>query len=176
MDFYESIPDVGAKTAVEIGCHRGESAYIASGYVKALWCVDPWNPDIGLHEPGDRCIGDNEYYQFLERMKTQHSLVAIMRMPSLQAAQCVCDGSFDIVYIDGMHDYGNVWQDIVAWYPKVVVGGYIGGHDYNGHPDHEGLCKAVNTLLGEPDSVFRDSSWIFKKTETLELRTTNGTL
>lgn len=53
--------------------------------------------------------------------------------------------NLDFVYIDGAHDYQNVKQDIENYYPKVKVGGIIGGHDIeNGNSkSHEGLTKAV---------------------------------
>ena len=40
----------------------------------------------------------------------------------------VADG-LDFVYIDACHEYSAVKADIAAWYPKVRVGGVLGGHD-----------------------------------------------
>lgn len=36
----------------------------------------------------------------------------------------------DFVYIDGNHEYAFVKKDIELYYPKVKIGGIIGGDDY----------------------------------------------
>jgi len=37
----------------------------------------------------------------------------------------------DLVFIDALHDYESVMQDISLWWPKVRQGGILAGHDYN---------------------------------------------
>jgi SAM-dependent methyltransferase len=37
----------------------------------------------------------------------------------------------DIVFIDALHDYEHVKQDIALWWPKVRVGGILSLHDFN---------------------------------------------
>ena len=39
-------------------------------------------------------------------------------------------GSLDFVYLDGAHDYKNVKQELVDFWPLVRPGGVIAGHDY----------------------------------------------
>ena len=48
---------------------------------------------------------------------------------SLDAAKKI-DEPLDFVYIDGLHDYKSVTDDIAAWYPLVRKGGVVGGHDF----------------------------------------------
>jgi hypothetical protein len=38
--------------------------------------------------------------------------------------------SLDYVYIDADHSYKSVQEDLIAWYPKVKVGGLFAGHDW----------------------------------------------
>lgn len=40
------------------------------------------------------------------------------------------DESVDFVYLDALHDYAGVMQDLVTWWPKVSHGGIMAGHDY----------------------------------------------
>lgn len=38
---------------------------------------------------------------------------------------------FDIVFIDGSHEYGDVKKDCENYLPMLKSGGYVGFHDYN---------------------------------------------
>ena len=68
---------------------------------------------------------------------------------------------YDVIYIDGNHDYNNILTDIKNFLPRVKSGGYISGHDFNTEtPDVERAVKEIfNTIEVE---TFSDSSWIIK--------------
>ena len=40
------------------------------------------------------------------------------------------DEYFDYIYVDARHDFKGVWEDLVAYWPKLKVGGIMAGHDY----------------------------------------------
>lgn len=40
------------------------------------------------------------------------------------------NNSIDFVFFDNQHDYDHVCKELKLWYPKVKVGGFLGGHDY----------------------------------------------
>jgi hypothetical protein len=74
------------------------------------------------------------------------------------------DTQYDLVYIDGGHDYNSVDNDIESFKGKVKKNGYIGGHDYYKHtfPSH-GVVEAVNKHFPDKEIlVFSDSSWLVK--------------
>jgi predicted O-methyltransferase YrrM len=50
---------------------------------------------------------------------------------SFEAVSKIADGELDFVYIDGSHRYAEVKEDIEMYWPKVKVGGLVGGHDFN---------------------------------------------
>ena len=79
----------------------------------------------------------------------------------MEASKKFSDGSLDFVYIDARHEYDSVKEDIVSWLPKIKKGSFIGGHDYK-RKRHDEVIKAINEILGEPEKVFCDSSWVFK--------------
>ena len=37
---------------------------------------------------------------------------------------------FDFIHVDAQYDFKGVWEDLVANWPKLNVGGIIAGHDY----------------------------------------------
>ena len=54
------------------------------------------------------------------------------------------DEMFDFVYIDGLHDYKSVYEDLTCVFSKVKSGGVIAGHDYWGN---HGVIPAVNEFI-----------------------------
>ena len=68
------------------------------------------------------------------------------------------DNEYDFIYIDGSHFKEDVERDLRLYLPKLRKGGFISGHDY--HEVWPGLVDAVNNIVGTPDVIFEDSSWI----------------
>jgi predicted O-methyltransferase YrrM len=67
------------------------------------------------------------------------------------------DNQYDLIYIDGAHDYESVDKDISMFKPKVKKGGFISGHDYYS-PD---VKNAVKKHFDEKNIIlFSDSSWL----------------
>jgi predicted O-methyltransferase YrrM len=130
---------------IEIGSYIGESANIFSLFFGDVHCVDP-------HE-------DPETKKIFLKNTTGREIF----LHSGRGDDVCCefkDGEYGFVYIDAVHDYEHVKQDIKNYLPKVKAGGYIGGHDY----DNEGVRLAVVEEIGEPDFGFEDTSWLKKKT------------
>ena len=50
----------------------------------------------------------------------------------------------NFVYIDGNHTYKNCLQDIKKYWPKILRGGVIGGHDYYNMNSAREVKKAVD--------------------------------
>jgi len=73
-----------------------------------------------------------------------------LREDSTKAHQKIEEGGLDWVYIDGNHTYEFVKKDLLNFYPKVKVGGYITGDDYDlqGWWDN-GVKKAVDEFIQE---------------------------
>ena len=64
-----------------------------------------------------------------------------------------CD-KYDLIFIDGDHSYDGVRNDILSWFPKIKIGGFICGHDFD--PDlemPEGNIFGVNKAVTE---IFKD--------------------
>ena len=52
----------------------------------------------------------------------------------------------------------SVLNDIKMFLPKLKDNGIIGGHDW-GH-EWDSVKKAIRETIGEPDVIFKDTSWI----------------
>jgi hypothetical protein len=120
--------------AIEIGSFIGESASILSLFFKTIICIDP-------HLQDDTFSGykrDEIRRLFFE--KTAGRNIRIIEQSSAEVFNDLPDKRFSFLYIDGGHDYNSVIHDIRNYYPKIIDGGFIGGHDY-GCPDQ--LCAGV---------------------------------
>ena len=59
--------------------------------------------------------------------------------------------SIEWVHLDARHDYGAVKTDIQAWLPKITVGGWLSGDDYD-EVKWSGVVRAVQELLPDAPS------------------------
>jgi len=116
--------ELGFKVGMEIGVWEAEYTKRFCDAGLKMYGVDPWIARGRMSQVHQ----DNRY----ERAKEYVSGVdcTIIRKTSMEAVKDFEDNSLDFVYIDGMHKYSFVYEDIVEWSKKVKVGGIISGHDY----------------------------------------------
>jgi predicted O-methyltransferase YrrM len=108
---------------LEIGSHKGVSssviAKIVQKYNGTLICVDPWDTEeiFLTHIKNMRRFGFSNNIKY-------------MRMYSTEAAELIKDNQqFDLIFIDGAHDYDTVCADIRGFLPKIRKNGIICGDD-----------------------------------------------
>ena len=132
----------------------------------SLALVDPWTHQDEKVYPQDGNNVDNS--EFERRFKhvcdlfTSDKRVDIIRGFSVEVSKTYEDASLDFVYIDAIHTYEQVTQDIEAWWSKVKTTGWLCGHDYD-NPDIE---RAVSDFIKKRSLVLaftthepRASSW-----------------
>jgi hypothetical protein len=158
-DMLDYIGDVSTFTMVEIGSYVGDSTEIFAQRVNEIHCVDPWENgyDDNDSASGQHCMFVIEA-QF-DKLCKKYENINKLKMKSEQAIKYFQDKSLDLVYIDGLHTYEGVKQDIKLWLPKIIEGGWLTGHDYQRR--FPGTIKAVEEFK-KPDQIFRDTSWIVK--------------
>jgi hypothetical protein len=137
-------------TVIEVGSYIGESANILSLFFDEVICVDPL---------------DNIDVRDIFILQTSGRNITVIEEVSELAHHNLQNGKYGLAYIDGVHTYEAVRNDIKNYYPKVFHGGYIGGHDYGPGPENIGVVQAVNEAFGEPDFIFEDESWLVRKLE-----------
>lgn len=140
---------------VEIGCFAGISTEVFARHFGKVYAVDTWAPYEEVTEPN---VIQEARRMFFEGPASLPNVVVIEKQ-SPGAASMFGDLSLDFVYVDANHSFYGVMADLVAWYPKVKIGGYIGGHDYH----QPGVYAAVAHVLDMPRSLYPDTSWIKHK-------------
>lgn len=161
----QEAPQSGAHF-VEVGAWKGKStAFLAveianSGKQIKFDVVDTWRgSEEPYHQADPMVIADTLYDHFLNNLSPAAGFFNPVRGRSIEVSNQYADNSLDLVMLDASHDYENVKADILAWWPKVKVGGVIAGDDYQG--DFMGVVNAVNELF--PGCQIENGSWIVRK-------------
>jgi cephalosporin hydroxylase len=151
----EMIASLPGGVMYEIGSYAGESAEMFAAHFDEVHCVDPWEGSTH-HVPGD----DEVEAEFDRRASPLLNIIK-HKGRSVFVAQSVPDRSLDFVYIDADHTMSAVMSDLAAWWPKVRVGGEIGGHDFL--PDDfewTGVARAVRMFFPRGQIIlYPDTSW-----------------
>jgi hypothetical protein len=139
-------------TILEIGSWTGVSAEIFAQNFNYVFCVDPWEATEGINTQYDM----REVEKIFDNRISKYKNVVKIKTLSEKAREQAMQLRIDIVYIDGCHTYEAVKEDITLWKDKCKI---ISGHDY-WPKKFPGVIKAVDEILGKPDKVFPDTSWI----------------
>ena len=143
QNFCDLINQNKFKIGAEIGVRYGWfSKYLLdNSNLEKLYSIDCWENNAENYEPQLTF----QHTKDLLKPYVDNRRCDIVKGYSLNIAQGFCDSGWklDFVYIDALHDYESVLQDIQAWYHQINSGGVIAGHDYNMNA-WPGVYKAVN--------------------------------
>jgi predicted O-methyltransferase YrrM len=163
-DFLASLmSEQGYKSFVEIGCKEGRTTGFILKNVpdSRVLAIDPWMTQDATHDPTKETYKEWDFSkieaEFWANVGDNKDRCWMWRMTSEDAA-AKSDGGYDIAFIDALHDYEHVKQDIELWWPLVRSGGILAGHDFNHKwPGVErAVAEAFNLMqvgVG-PDSVW----------------------
>lgn len=179
----------GYKTFVEVGCKEGRT----TGHIlktvsdSRVIAIDPWiaNP---APKNGDTTREDYEKWDFaeieqkfwenvgdakdrctMERCTSRQAADPASADITLPRATKVRGFQADLIFIDALHDYESVLEDIRLWWPKVRIGGMLCGHDFN----HQwpGVERAVADSFNLMQiGIASDSVWFIVKSHEDQLR------
>jgi hypothetical protein len=169
---------IDAKTYVEVGCKEGRT----TGFVLAQcpdlraiaidpWCAQPAGDDASreTYEKWDFAQIQAKFWENVglnkgrchQLQQTSHE-AAIEWTARAHVMQTQPVKYAEVIFIDALHDYESVKQDIAVWWPLVRDGGYLCGHDYN----HKwpGVMRAVAEHFNLMDVCLGpDSMWWVQK-------------
>ena len=163
------------KKVLELGCDMGVSTECFLLHCDEVFAMDPWGyfPDVVL--PVNKIKADEEKdhldrwnlhgERFMARCGSYSNLTVIRDYSPRGVLKMVPQylGYFDLVYIDAVHEYQPILDDIRAVHPLIRDGGWIAGHDY-WHPNNEqDTIPLVDGLFGDDKKVFSDGSWLVRR-------------
>jgi len=146
---------------VELGSYMGESSLIFAKEFPdgQIICIDSWEGNFDPLDSASHADYIDVENQFNLRMSLVNNIKKIKGYSTDFGFDC------DVIYIDACHKYECVINDIKHWKPFVKK--IISGHDYydddnflKQHPHVSGVKIAVNEMLGIPDKIYGDGSWI----------------
>ena len=131
---------------VEIGVFRGESTAMMSKVAKVpIYAIDPIIPDSISGVAGDvELIKSNmkDYKDFMFFHDFSYNVVKDF------------NHKFDVLFIDGSHNYDDVKKDFEDWFPKLESMGFILFHDSSPVIGQVGPQKFVTELHSNSDVMF----------------------
>ena len=117
----------------ELGVAAGQfSRDMLSWGMEKLYLVDLWTHVKGMQAELGNPDWDHEavYQACIERVRPYGKRAIVLRGWIHEMADRVPDNSLGMIYEDATHKAEWVQKNLRAWYPKVVPGGIIAGHDY----------------------------------------------
>jgi predicted O-methyltransferase YrrM len=124
------------RTFVEVGCKNGRTTghILANVPDSCVIAIDPWMLQEATADPTKETYADWDFSkieaEFWANVGEHANRCVHFRQTSEQVAAARMQPK-DLIFIDALHDYEHVKQDIALWWPKVRVGGILAGHDFN---------------------------------------------
>ncbi len=120
---------------VEVGVYQGDFAADVlerCDSVAKYYMVDPWRHLDDWNKPSNQ--DDTKFEEFFRITKEKTEFAAnrraILRGKTTDVIDQIADSELDFAYIDGDHTLKGIAIDLLRVYPKVKIGGYIGGDDF----------------------------------------------
>lgn len=156
-------------TIVEVGSWLGKSAIYMANELKKnnkdvrFFCIDIWEGITGddIVDGIMKANGGSVMDIFTSNVQLcgMSDVINPIKMDSVKSSDQFVDGSVAFCFIDALHTYEAVKNDVKAWLPKIKKGGYIGGHD----ADRPCVQKALNEVLGNKWYSESPRSWLYHK-------------
>jgi hypothetical protein len=171
------LKDVESPKVAELGVFVGMmSRRLLDRSDLTLFMIDSWGVDHSIeyietndfHAKLSHKQQENYYQQALGVAKIAPNRATIIRSSTKEAASNFADRSLDLVFIDADHSYVGCKADIEVWTPKIKVGGWLSGHDYeNNTRDFKfGVTQAVNEYIassGKPLELDENFTWFVRQ-------------
>lgn len=142
----------GYNKGAEIGVYVGAYSRVLLDIIPDLnlLCVDSW-----AHK-----TWRERAYPLAVEILSLYPGARVVRGKSVDVAKTIADNSLDFVFIDADHSYAAVREDLLAWVPKVRVGGIVSGHDYfESHKTKLGVVRAVDEYVKEHGYALELTEW-----------------
>lgn len=130
------------KRVLEIGSYCGRSTIWMAAVAEIVYAVDPFD---SRDTPNPKHTLDT-FKDNLARYELTNK-VQVCQGTSEEIVPGLT-GLFDLIFIDGAHDYESVKRDIALGLDRLRPGGFLAFHDYD-EPTDPGVSQAVDEILGD---------------------------
>lgn len=130
--------------AAEIGVASGFfSRDLLTEGIELLYSIDNWTTINGQKGDGgfDQNWHDDNYQSTVKLLEPFGEKSIILRGMSAEMSKQIPDNSLGLIHLDGDHSYAGVVADLYSFFPKLVSGGIMSGHDFL--MSHYGVERAV---------------------------------
>lgn len=174
----ELLKELGLPLIVaEVGVAEGMfSKQIMDWGTQELYLIDRW--EQVEDQKGDASYihewHENNLMQVMSRMAiydNRPQKYVILQGESTEMVKYIPDNYLSMVFLDADHSYEGVKADLEAWFPKLVTGGVMSGHDYLN--EGYGVKRAVEEFTKDrfevvtiPETDPNNASFYFIKTNS----------
>jgi predicted O-methyltransferase YrrM len=141
------VKNMDAPKVLEIGCDIGDTTQFLLDINPTLNLtgVDPY---VNYIDWNGNNLNEREvvYERFMNRIGGYSNRFTLLRNYSDDAAPEVKEEHYDLVFIDGLHEYDQLTKDCANYYSKLKDGGIFAGHDYNAI---EGVRRAADEFAAK---------------------------
>jgi len=121
---------------LEVGVWQGDFAadiLQRCDCVKEYYMIDPWRHLQDWNKPANQNDAVLDSFYEMTKAKTEFAKDrrVILRGKTTEVIDQIKDGELDFAYIDGDHTLKGIAIDLVRVYPKIKVGGFLGGDDFS---------------------------------------------
>jgi hypothetical protein len=121
---------------VEVGVYQGDFAADILRHCEAVtkyYMVDPWRHLADWNKPAnqDDAMLDSFYRRTKEKTDFAKDRRVILRGKTTEVIDQIEDGELDFAYIDADHTLKGIAIDLIRVYPKIRMGGFLGGDDFS---------------------------------------------
>lgn len=124
------------KHMVELGVYRGDFAsqiLKECGSIETYYMLDPWRHLDNWNKPANE--NNDTFEKFLSETKLKTDFAAekriILQGTTTEVVDKILDAELDFAYIDGDHTLKGITIDLIRLFPKIRIGGCIGGDDFS---------------------------------------------
>ncbi len=146
------------KTAVQIGCWRGDTGRALAQHFGRVTVIDHWG--LTARAPSAAMATDLAF--IAARYAGETSGLPNLTAPlehSEETLASIADGTLDAIWLTAEPEYDFLLHFLPAWLPKLKPGGAITGGFYE-PALLPGPSHVVQFLLGEPDEIYPDMQWV----------------
>ncbi len=103
----------------------------------------------------------NKFVSNMKNLGINRSDYKLFKTDSASAAIYLVDNSVGFCFIDADHAYESVKKDIETWWPKIRIGGYLAGHDFQNND----VSRAVTEFAASNNLNIKNGGncWLVQK-------------